>query len=61
MIKVDKTIKNEANELKNGLLSKLLGILAVRSLVNLLAGKAKKSGQGVIREGEETIRNGLDL
>ena len=55
MIKVDKTIKNEAKELKNRLLSRLLGILAARSLVNLLAGKAKKFGQGVIEKVKERL------
>ena len=53
MIKgVSETIKNEANEQKDGFLGMLLSTLASSLLRRRLAGK------GVIRAGEGTIRAG---
>ena len=65
MIKsVSKTIKNEGKIQTGCFLSMLLGTLGSSLLGNLLIDKglkAKISGRGVIRSGEETIRVGHDV
>ena len=60
--------KNKAKEQKGTFLGMLLGTLAASMLGNMLAGKAKVLGQGVIRAaegviwaGEGTIRAGFEL
>ena len=55
---VNKIITNETKEQKGGVLGMLLGILGAGLLVNLLAGKTKITGQGVIRTGKGTIAAG---
>ena len=60
---VSETIKNEAKEQKEGLLSTLLGTLGASLLGNLLTGKgaiAISQWQGTIRAAEATFRVGED-
>ena len=59
---VSETIKNEAKELKGGLLRMLLGTLGASLLGNLLTGKGTViSGEDTIRAGKGTIRAGQDI
>ena len=55
---VSETIKEEAKKQIRGSLGRLLGTLATSILGNMLAGKHKTPGKGVIRAGEEIIRAG---
>ena len=61
-------MKNESKEQKEGFFGMLLGALAASVLRNMLAGKPKIPGRGVVRAseeaikvGEETIRAGEDF
>ena len=59
---VSETIKNEAKELKGGLLRMLLGTLGASLLGNLLTRKGTViSGEDTIRAGKGTIRAGQDI
>ena len=58
---VSKTLENKTKEQSGGFLDILTGKLVARLLGNLLAGKAKVPGRGVITTGEETIRAGQDF
>ena len=53
---VSETIENESKEQKGGFLGMLLSTLAASLLWNMLAGKPKWSGGGLIRAGKGTIR-----
>ena len=53
---VSETIKSEAKEQKGGFLGMLLGTLSASMLGNMLAGKLKIPGTGVIRAGEGVTR-----
>ena len=58
---LSETIKNEVKKQNRGFLGMLLGTLGASLLVSLLKGKevkAKILGKGVIRTGEDTVRNG---
>ena len=55
IIRVSKTIKNEAKEQKGGFLGMLLSTLGASLLGNLLTGK------GTVRAGEGTIRTGQEF
>ena len=53
-LRCGKTIENETKEQKGGFCGMLLGTLAASLFKNMVAGRAKISGQVVITAGEET-------